>query len=352
MISEYSLNNREEWDSIVKSFQYYDVYYLSGYSDAFQAHGDGEPILLYYSDSSSELRGINVVMKRDVAMEGSLLNKLQKNKLFDLSTPYGYGGWILEGNISNGDQFKRFLSSYLSWANDLGIVSEFVRFHPLINNGEYEWEGFYDIVNLGNTVSIKLDDEEAIWNRFTSKNRGHIRKAIKEGVFVEISQSKESFDIFRSIYESTMKHDNAGKYYYFNEEFFDRLRNGLSDNCYVFTAYLKEAAIASAIMLFSNKYMHYHLSGQLFEYRRFAGTNLILYEAAKWGCVNGYRELHLGGGLGAGDDALYTFKKSFNPKLPDANFMIGKKIFDKKQYEMLVSLTNKNPTGFFPQYRA
>ena len=51
-----------EWDSIVKSFNNYDVYYLSGYVKAFQIHGDGEPQLLYFEDNG--LRAIYVYMQR------------------------------------------------------------------------------------------------------------------------------------------------------------------------------------------------------------------------------------------------------------------------------------------------
>ena len=40
-----------KWDDIVKSFPNYDVYYLSGYVKAFQVHGDGEALLLYYQSS-------------------------------------------------------------------------------------------------------------------------------------------------------------------------------------------------------------------------------------------------------------------------------------------------------------
>ena len=59
------INSSEEWDSIVRSFKEYDVYSLSGYTKAFQIHGDGLPVLFYYEGNG--LRGFNVVMKRDIA---------------------------------------------------------------------------------------------------------------------------------------------------------------------------------------------------------------------------------------------------------------------------------------------
>lgn len=67
MMDVYTLEQSEHWDAVVRSFKEYDVYWLSGYVKAFQIHGDGEPLLFHYEEN--ETRGINVVMKRDVAKD-------------------------------------------------------------------------------------------------------------------------------------------------------------------------------------------------------------------------------------------------------------------------------------------
>ena len=67
MLNVYSLEETEKWDEVVHSFAQSDVYYLSGYVKAFALHGDGEPMLFYYENDS--VRGINVVMKRDIASD-------------------------------------------------------------------------------------------------------------------------------------------------------------------------------------------------------------------------------------------------------------------------------------------
>ena len=80
---------------------------------------------------------------------------------------------------------------------------------------------------------------------------------------------------------------------------------------------------------------------------------MILHEASKWGCRNGYEWLHLGGGLGAKGGPLYDFKKSFYKKGEDKTFYIGRKIFNKEAYDMLISLREEELSeGFFPRYRA
>ena len=95
MLEVLSLKQADKWDELVKSFSDYDVYYLSGYTKAFYLHKDGQPLAFYYEDEG--VKAINVVMKRDIANDPNF-KELEKNKYFDLATPYGYGGWLIEGN--------------------------------------------------------------------------------------------------------------------------------------------------------------------------------------------------------------------------------------------------------------
>ena len=48
MIHIYNIDQSVQWDTIVQSFDAYDVYYLSGYVKAFQKHENNAPHLLYY----------------------------------------------------------------------------------------------------------------------------------------------------------------------------------------------------------------------------------------------------------------------------------------------------------------
>ena len=101
--------------------------------------------------------------------------------------------------------------------------------------------------------------------------------------------------------------------------------------------------------------MHYHLSGSLHEYRSLAPSNLLLYKAALWGCEQGYRIFHLGGGLGSDEDPLYKFKAAFN-RNSDYRFAVGKTIIDKYAYDELMrlrgfSVEEISTISYFPQYR-
>ena len=113
-----------------------------------------------------------------------------------------------------------------------------------------------------------------------------------------------------------------------------------------------ETIIAMSIILFGNGQMHYHLSASRREFQNLAPTNLLLYEAACFGCSIGLKTFHLGGGLGSRQDHLYHFKKQFN-RQEDCQFSIGRLIVDEQIYRRLWNLNfDGKETGFFPAYRA
>lgn len=343
MLTVYSIDQSEQWDAIVRTFKNHDVYWLSGYVKAFQIHGDGEPLLFFYEDEST--RGITVVMKRDIANDLHFVGKISNNQYFDFATPYGYGGWIIEG-----EQTEKLFFAYQRWMERHGIISEFVRFHPMVKNHEACKE-FYEVIQLGEVVHMELSSPEEIWNNIISKNRNMIRKAIKNDVKIYNGRYPEIFAKFRVIYNDTMDRDQADKYYYFEPGFYQSVLEDLPQNAQVFWAEKDKQVIAASIMLEANKRMNYHLSGSLREFSSLAPGNLVLYQAALWGCANGYKTLYLGGGVGSDEDSLYKFKRAFFKG--DLNrFYIGKKTVLQEKYNELLSIRGKVSGGFFPLYRS
>ena len=349
MLSVITIDETEKWDEIVKSFKYHDIYYLSDYCKAFKIHGDGEPTLFYYTNK--DVKAINVVMKRDISLDKNFFGKIPHNTYYDITTPYGYGGFLVEGTATK-DNMEILRDVYKNYCENEGIVSEFVRFHPVLNNCE-KVESIYDITKLGTTITIKLISKQQIWNDLISKNRNVIRKATKSGVEIFWGRDPKLLKEFIKLYNETMDKDNASDYYYFEAEFYNSILNDLKYNSMFFYAVYNEKIIAISIIMFANHQMHYHLSASDKEYQHIAATNLLLFEAACWGCENGYSTFHLGGGLGSKEDNLFKFKKAFN-KNPSTYFSIGKRVFDYEKYEALVKLRSPRKgidTSFFPMYR-
>lgn len=343
MIEIIPIKNNVRWDSIVKSFLDWDVYYLSGYVKAFQLHGDGTPFLLYFQ--ANDLRAIYVYMKRPTIIPDC----------YDSITPYGYGGVLFNRKATDAEA-RLFWDEYLDAMKKENIVDNFVRYHPLLFNA-IQMKGVSDVIDLGHTIAMDLSSESIIWNNLTSKNRNMIRKAEKSGIVIKHGTGKELFENFIRIYNGTMIKDNAEEYYFFKQSFYNSILQDLPDNYEIFYAELNELIISMSIILYGNGRLHYHLSGSLAEYRHLAPSNLLLYKVALWGCERGYSIFHLGGGIGSGEDNLYKFKASFN-RNSDYRFSIGKMIFDRDKYQMLIDKRrsmdqsfNQN-SAFFPLYRS
>jgi hypothetical protein len=343
MVKIYDLNTTKRWDNIVRSFEDYDVYYLSGYVKAFQIHGDGDPYLAYYEKNG--LRGMYVFMKRTTQIEG----------VYDSITPYGYGGFLVEGDITESNMANMW-QDYLNTMSELNVIDNFVRYHPVLKNAE-PMKMCSDVIDLGNTIAMDLSSADVIWANIHSKNRNMIRKAEKNGIVIKHGQGMGLFDEFIKIYNATMDKDNAEDYYYFKRPFYESIHNDLKDNYEMFWAEYEGKIIAMSIMIFANNRMHYHLSGSLAEYRNLAPSNLLLYMAALWGSEQGYKTFHLGGGVGSGEDNLYKFKSAFN-RTSNYQFSIAKHIFNQDIYNSLVEFrvandANFNPgSKFFPLYRS
>lgn len=343
MIQIFNMSQAKEWDELVSSFANYDVYYLSGYVKAFQIHGDGEPQLFYYNENG--LRGIYVYMKRKTAIEG----------VYDSITPYGYGGFLLEGDESE-ENIKSLWKAYVEKMKSENIVDNFVRYHPVLANA-VPMKTCSDVIDLGKTVSMDLTSEEVIWKNIHSKNRNMIRKAEKNGIVIKHGQGLELFDDFIKIYNATMDKDNAEPYYYFKPEFYKSIHEDLKDNYEMFWAEYDGKIIAMSIMIYANGRLNYHLSGSDLQYRNLAPSNLLLYKAAMWGMEKGMKTFHLGGGVGSGEDNLYKFKIAFN-RFSDCQFSIAKHIFDNEKYDELVAERASRDAGFdkeskfFPLYRS
>lgn len=228
------------------------------------------------------MRGINVVMKRDISRETQLTGIIEENTWYDFVTPYGYGGWLIEGGGVSSELFD----CYQSWCRKHNVVSEFVRYHPVLENHRYS-DAFYDVLALGGTIAMDLSSPGTIWANLASKNRNMVRKAKKSGVVIYNGRYPEIFERFREIYNWTMEKDDAETYYYFKPEFYKSVMMDLPQEAQVFYAELDGNVIAASIMLAANCRLNYHLSGSVREYQNLAPTNLLLYTAALWGCSNG-----------------------------------------------------------------
>ena len=344
----YTLDKAEEWDQIVKSFEKYDVHYLSNYTKAFQLHGDGVPRLFYFDNQ--QIRAINVVMQRDISESSHFHVLLPPRKYYDLITPFGYGGFLIEGDVTQKN-LEELDEAYTQYCLNKNIVSEFVKFHPMLKNAS-AMQSLYNTTPVGSTVMMQLDSRSQIWDDLSSPRRRVIRKAIKQGVQVHWSSDVSLLETFIPLYNNTMAKDQATDYFYFDQTFYDCFLQDFKYNHLFFYTAFEGEVISMAMILFVNHQMHYFLSGSNPDFNHLSPASYVLYEAANWGMEHGYDTFHLGGGL----PSLLKYKMGFN-KHSNLSFEIGRKIFNQESYEYLVNIRKQKndfdqETTFFPAYRS
>ena len=81
------------------------------------------------------------------------------SKYNDIVTPYGYGGPIVIADSINDRKqlINKYHEKFSQYCRDNNIVSEFVRFHPIINNVE-GFDSIYKVENIRKTVGTNLKD--------------------------------------------------------------------------------------------------------------------------------------------------------------------------------------------------
>lgn len=343
MFSIIDLSQAEHWDAVVRSFLNYDVQYLSNYARAFCLHGDGEPLLFYYDDGNT--RAINVFMKRDISAAGII--SLEPSCWFDIVTPYGYGGFLIEGT-----NFEAVFKSYEHFCSSEGFVCEFVRFNLFSDYQKYFNGTVVSVSN--NVVRSLLCSIEQIQMEFEHKVRKNLKKALGSGLSIEIDFSGKRFADFYEIYRKTMSRTGADASYHFGRNFFESI--GKMQGNFVYFHVLKDCkVISSELVLLGPANCYSFLGGTDVDYFEFRPNDYLKYEIILWAKKMKLKNFVLGGGYGQ-DDGIYRYKKSFAPN-GIHKFYVGKRIFSKTKYDKLVELRQKAKpldlnSSFFPLYRA
>jgi hypothetical protein len=303
-----------EWDALLARLGLDDVYLRRAYVEGACLLEAGEPTFLHHENT------VFACIRREF------------DDRVDVTTPYGYGGPV-------GEPAEAFYEAYEDWCRDQGIVSTFVRFHPLYANQRY---ARIHVEPLSQTIAWRLGDD--VFERMHSHHRRVVRKAERSGLEATAREDADLWE-FVELYERTMARLDADAFYVFPSEYW----NSLASLPTVLIEVRREAELCAAVLCFASKpWLHYHLGASSDDGRSLGASNLALYAAARWGSEQGYELLHLGGGVGNRADSLFEFKRRFDPE-GAREFAIGKAIHDAESYRELAGAVSLD--GYFPAYR-
>ena len=326
----------EEWDDILSTFpkEKSDIYFAKKY------------LVLYETEKEKALCA--VCKDGDKIMLMPYLRG-EVRGYYDFETAYGYGG-----PVSNCDDYEWCQEAYnciYDYFKENNYICGFSRFHPLLRNEKFIIEDM-NITSDARSIQLIYDRQtiaidttqspEEIWkNQISSKNRNMIRKAEKNGLVYKAEYDYTSYDEFIELYRTTMQRLSAEDFYFFDDQYFENLKDTLSDCSFLGTVRKDGKLICAAIFMYSDLYGHYHLEGSDRDYASLGANNYLLWKVACEMHDMGIKEFHLGGGTTSSlDDSLYKFKKAFSNN--EKQFYICKEIFKKAEYISICKDWEKN----------
>ena len=299
-----------------------DAYFRRDYAEISAVLEGGEAVLLEAEDAVFPLivRGASVK---------------------DVTNPYGYGGAVAANEVAG----RRFYETYQRWCEENGIVTSFIRFHPLLENHRYA-EPLFRLESVAGSVSWRLEGD--LFAGMHAHHRRAVRKAERSGLEVVVQAAPERLDGFVSLYEQTMRRQDAAAFYFFPEAYWRGL--GGREWLILLEARSNDETVAAILCLATRPWLHYHLGAAADAARNTGASHLLIHSAACWGQERGYEQFHLGAGVGGAGGALLEWKRRFYPSALREQW-IGKAVHDPERYLALTGASAVDYEGFFPAYR-
>jgi lipid II:glycine glycyltransferase (peptidoglycan interpeptide bridge formation enzyme) len=238
---------------------------------------------------------------------------------------------------------------------DDGVVSLFVRTHPLLNPDVDGLTTVGTMVEHGQTVSIDLTaSTDELWGATRPGHRSDIKLATRRGARAFLDESWTHEAAFVGLYQATMARLEASDGYHFGADYVRSLRAVLGPRLHLGVVEVDGQIAAAGLFTEACGIVQYHLSGSDPAFGRLAPTKLLIHHVRETMKRRNDRVMHLGGGVAATDDSLYQFKAGFSDQRQP--FRTWRVIVDPDRYAALsgavdTSADPTDPSGFFPIYR-
>ena len=320
-----SADDRLQWFKWIDRAKCTDIYYNPDYCKLFDKIENGKSYI-YVSEVDNCIFLYPFCM-RNIDFDHRL-DFLADFK--DITSHYGYGGPFTR---FYGDTDYEFIKKAISHLDqilaDKKVISEFCRFHPLLDNASI-MESYYNVLYSNKTVVVDLqEDLDTIWKNFRRNHRMDIKNAEEHGVEVHFANNEYSIDTLHFLYKKTMHDVCADEYYKFNKSFFSETIKSLPGNCIISIAQLNGCDIGAALFLFGSEYCYAKFLGWDRNFKYLSPSKLIFWTAVKYFKNKGLSKMMLGGGCSGSDqDSLFLFKSGFS-KLR-YKYFLSKRVHNQK----------------------
>jgi hypothetical protein len=271
----------------------------------------------------------------------------------DAASPYGYAGPITN---RPGQSEGAILAALRDAAEQEGVLALFLRAHPLLESSFHPVTEDSSSV-IGTTYTIELPDiskDHNVGESLLMSYRSSVRRAVR-GLLTDTTiqftiNDWDQLKSFSSLYRENMERLSAASSYFFEDNYFFELSSALPDSVFLLSAMNGDQLIGGVILFGCGSLLQYHLAAHHHIWRDRGLPKIIVHRAAEWGACEGYRQFHLGGGLGGADDSLAHFKKGFHPV--SSPYRVYRMVIDDQIYEDTVAAIPDPVADYFPSYRS
>jgi hypothetical protein len=271
----------------------------------------------------------------------------------DAISPYGYPGPVSNADPADREFWGRACAVMRDTLCAHGIVTAFIRLHPLLPVSMSVLGDVGAVVHHGETVSVDLSlSVDEMWHETRSDHRNHINRARRAGVTVVWDEWDRLAD-WVAVYHENMRRLGASDYYLVPAGHVAALHDALGDRMHLATALIDGEVVGGNTFFEYRGFIQGYLASTRRENNHHA-DKLLYDEVRRWTKSRGNTIFHVGGGVGGAKDSLFSYKAGFSSGRHP--FHTWRVVTDRAGYEDLLRRKGLTPdpalmSGHFPPYR-
>ncbi|WP_341201699.1 hypothetical protein [Planomicrobium okeanokoites] len=277
-------------------------------------------------------------------------NPLEGVIYYDLITPFTYGGPVIEGckEEDKWDLINDFQNEFMMYCKENNIVSEFIRFHPLLFNS-MDFLHCYELDYVEDSRGIDISrHSNPVAEGFSVDSIEKVLEAFKQGLSYEIFLDEDKSEDFNLFLKSIGNHSSCH-----SSKFFEGCKQIIEDHLVFVEVRLNEEVVGMGMGYIFDKILttHIFITNELGE--NLNAAFVMHYGLAVWSKSNGIETIHLAGTwFNKSEDENAAFKENFDV-LSDYKYCIGRKIWNETVYEKLCDRAEiEKYIDYFPAYRS
>lgn len=230
-------------------------------------------------------------------------------------------GYVPKSQIPS-NEFLNFLKNFFK---NQKII--FIKFEPHVEKSNYQDFKNKNLIlsprPLFTKYTFQIDltqNEEELLNQMKPKTRYNIRLAQKKGVKIIHDNSDQSFKTYLKLQQTTIQRQ---KFYAHNKQYHHLLWQTLkpSGMVHLLNAVYQGETLVSWMLFLFNQVLYYPYGGSSNKHRNLMPSNLMLWEAMRWGKKKGAKVFDLWGALGPNPNpknpwyGFHRFKEGYGGRL-------------------------------------